>query len=206
MKIQGRDGMLFRGEVRRWDGDRSIGPALWTSDPSGYFVRANPQSLADVEADPWIDGDQEFDVAYRATFVGPDENPVPLPDQPDPSVGQGAPPVVFAGAPSSDPAAAPAPAPEPQPAPVEVPAPGPVPVATPVVHVGQTPAQIQASKRCTVPDLHGKTLVNARRALARHGCALGTVKHRAQGRRVAHQGARAGRTLNRGSAVSVSLR
>jgi hypothetical protein len=96
----------------------------------------------------------------------------------------------------------PVPEPQPAPAPVETPA----PVATPVVHVGQTPAQIQAAKRCTVPDLHGKTLVNARRALARHGCALGTVKHRAEGRRVAHQGARAGRTLNRGSAVSVSLR
>jgi beta-lactam-binding protein with PASTA domain len=55
-----------------------------------------------------------------------------------------------------------------------------------------------------VPDLHGKTLRNAKRALKRKGCALGTVK--GQGKRVAHQGARAGRTLNRGSAVSVSLR
>ena len=48
------------------------------------------------------------------------------------------------------------------------------------------------------------TLRNAKRALKRKGCALGTVK--GKGKRVAHQGARAGRTLNRGSAVSVSLR
>lgn len=31
--IQGREGMAFRGEVRRWDGDRPIGPALWVSQP-----------------------------------------------------------------------------------------------------------------------------------------------------------------------------
>jgi hypothetical protein len=254
MKIQGRGGMTFRGEVRRWDGDRSIGPALWTSDPrivndgddfvehqfqptgveldpgeqvvlmlttlrddstdgfgrlalnggdpSGYFVRANPQALADMAAEPWIDSEQEFDVAYRATFVGPDENPVPLPERPDPSVGQGAPPVVVAGAPSSDPQA---PQPEPQPV-VETPSPAPAPVGAPVVHVSPTAAQVQAAKRCTVPRLHGKTLSNAKRSLTRNGCALGTVKHQGHGKRVAHQGARAGRTLDRGSAVSVSLR
>jgi hypothetical protein len=259
MKIQGRNAMQFRGEVRRWDGDRSIGPALWMSDPrtvndgdefvehqfqptgveldpgeqvvlmlttlrdgstagfarlalngtdpSGYFVRANPQSLADVELDPWIDADQEFDVAYRATFAAPDVDPVPLPERPDPSVGQGSPPpapvVVATEQPSTQapPAPAPetAPAPEPQTAPV-------VPIATPTVQAGASPAQVQAAKRCTVPDLHGKTLRNAKRALKRKGCALGTVKNKGKGKRVAHQGARAGRTLNRGSAVSVSLR
>jgi hypothetical protein len=249
MKIQGRNAMKFRGEVRRWDGDRSIGPALWTSDPrtvndgddfvehqfqptgveldpgeqvvlmlttlrddstdgvarlalngpdpSGYFVRANPQSLAEVELEPWIDGDQDLDVAYRATFVGPDENPIPLPEQPDPSVGQGAPPAptgptTTTDVPSTDPIVEPTP-----PAPSVV-------TPLPVYQSSPTPAQVQAAKRCTVPDLHGKTLSNAKRALKRKGCALGTVK--GKGKRVAHQGARAGRTLNRGSAVSVSLR
>jgi hypothetical protein len=246
MKVQGRESMKFRGEVRRWDGDRPIGPALWVSDPrvvnnddhftehqfqptgvevdpgeqivlvlttlrddsthgfarlalnggdtGGYFVHGFPATLDAIFDNPWIVDADDIDVAYRAVFEAPDVDQVPLPDRPDPSVGQGAPPVVAVT--DSQPSTDLPPAPETAPAPEAVPA--------PIVHVGGTPAQIQAAKRCTVPDLHGKTLRNAKRALKRKGCALGTAK--GQGRRVAHQGARAGRTLNRGSAVSVSLR
>jgi hypothetical protein len=254
MKVQGRESMKFRGEVRRWDGDRPIGPALWVSDPrvvnnddhftehqfqptgvevdpgeqivlilttlrddsthgfarlalnggdaGGYFVHGFPATLDAIFDNPWIVDADDIDVAYRAVFEAPDVDPIPLPDRPDPSVGQGAPPVVAVA--TTQPSTDAPPAPETTPAPAPAPETAPAPVNAPIVHVGATPAQIQAAKRCTVPDLHGKTLRNAKRALKRKGCALGTVK--GQGKRVAHQGARAGRTLNRGSAVSVSLR
>jgi hypothetical protein len=240
--IQGREAMRFKAEVRRWDGDRPIGPALWVSethtvcDCDGYVVHpfspagvevdpgeqivlilttvrdtstegfarvgtwtryaggdfwtASPATVDEILDGPWIEN-AGGDLAFRATFFAPDETLPPPSETPDPSVGQGAPPTQ---APSTDPASDPA-------APAE---PTPAPVGSPLGAVIQpSPAAVQSSRRCTVPKLVGVTLPNARRRLARNGCALGTVK--GHGPRVRRQGARAGRRLNRGSAVSVTV-
>jgi subtilisin family serine protease len=58
--------------------------------------------------------------------------------------------------------------------------------------------------RCVVPQLRGKTVPQARRALARAHCALGRVQRLGKGR-IVSQSPRAGRRLSPGATVRVTV-
>jgi subtilisin family serine protease len=74
--------------------------------------------------------------------------------------------------------------------------------------LGGAPAALprKAAKvvRCVVPKLRGKTVPQARRALAKAHCSLGHVKRRGQGR-IVSQSPRAGRKVAAGARVAVVL-
>jgi trypsin len=110
--------------------------------------------------------------------------PSPTPPQPQPT-----------------PPSPPEPTPPPPPPPPEPPAPPPPPPVEPA------PQPQPRVVRCVVPRLKGRTLLGARRALARVNCRLGTVTRRYSARvasgRVVRQQPAAGRRLARNAHVSV---
>jgi PASTA domain len=90
------------------------------------------------------------------------------------------------------------------PAPRECAVPPPPPAASPPA--GRTLQQ--AGQRCRIPNVRGRTLRGARRAIVRAGCRVGTVKSRysaARKGRVISQSPRGGRRVRRGFRVNLSL-
>jgi subtilisin family serine protease len=74
--------------------------------------------------------------------------------------------------------------------------------------LGAAPAALPRKARfvtCVVPNLRGKTIAQARRALVKAHCSLGRVRAAAKGRRVVSQSPRAGRRLAAGSRIRVTV-
>jgi hypothetical protein len=102
----------------------------------------------------------------------------------------------------------PPPAPPPPPPPV-LPPPAPPPLLPPPPPPPVEPPPLPRVVRCAVPQLKGRTLLGARRALVRANCRLGTVRRsystRIRAGRVLSQRPAAGRRLARYTRVSVVL-
>ncbi len=93
------------------------------------------------------------------------------------------------------------PPPPPPAPPLPPPPPPPSPQASPPPRTAQAP-------RCRIPNVKGRMLRGARRAIVRAGCRVGTVRSRyskARKGRVISQAPRAGRRVRRGSRVSFTL-
>jgi len=192
----GRGSWVGVGDNGPWD-DRYTG---------GEFVLFPGTSRADFTTTAWesFPDSADYDLAFRAVFAMGGTPPVePEPEQPQtPPAGGGGGggggvtvPPVSTEVPSTDP---------PAPAPVDAPIPGPVgsAITTPVSDSGTERAS--GPTRCVVPDLKGKTVGNARRALTRAGCRMGHIDGR--GNRVLRQSRPGGRSVPRGSAVSIVVR
>jgi len=189
----GRGSWVGAGDNGPWD-DRY---------PGGEFVLFPGTSRDTFTTQAWesFPDSADYDLAFRAVFAMGSTTPVEdEPDAPEaPPVGGGG--VVVPAAPVTveTPSTEPGP-----PAPVETPAPAPVGsvVTTPVSDSGTERAS--GPNRCVVPDLKGKTVRNARRALIRAACTLGKVEGR--GNRVLRQSRPGGRSVPRGSTVSIVVR
>lgn len=88
------------------------------------------------------------------------------------------------------------------------PAPAVTPPATPAPTApAATPAPTAVAANCVVPKLKGRKLADAKKAIARAHCALGTVRKvtstRVKKGRVVSQGALAGKSLSPGAKVSL---
>jgi subtilisin family serine protease len=74
--------------------------------------------------------------------------------------------------------------------------------------LGAAPTTLPRKARvlnCVVPNLRGKTIAQARRALGKAHCSLGSVRGAAKGRRVVSQSPRAGRQLAAGAPIRVTV-
>lgn len=102
-------------------------------------------------------------------------------------------------------AAPPPPPPAPPPPPLPPQPPPPTPQASPPPAL---PAQAQVARQCRVPNVRGRMLRGARRAIVRAGCRVGTVRSRyssVRKGRVIAQAPRAGRRVRLGARISLTL-
>jgi PASTA domain len=142
---------------------------------------------------------QAFTVPVTASPPPPPEPPPPPPQPPAPQPPAPQPPAPQPPAPQPPAPQPPAPqAPAPQP-PAPAPPPSPPPSAPPP---GAPPVAA-----CVVPSVKGRTVLAARRAIVRAGCAVGTVRAARSSRvrkgRVMAQSVRPGKRVRRGTRVGL---